>query len=97
MKTLSKAKNGGMMSKLVCALRHRDNTDTLAKEVHELAEIVQTMGQLFTDEQRAKLRIRDRVETIFDRHDHAAVMQARCGTLGGFGTEEVDEWERTRH
>jgi hypothetical protein len=96
MQALSKAKTASPVDNIICAIRHGDDPNTLSKEVQELGTIVRAIGQLLTPEQCVRLKAMDTVKTVLEQDNVAPTEHGWCGSLGGFGTEELDEWEWVR-
>jgi hypothetical protein len=97
MQMITKPLIGDPVNNIICAIRRGEGANTLIREVQEFETVVRTIGQLLTPAQRGKLNALDAVKALFEQDHAAPAERGYCGTLGGFGTEELEEWERTRH
>ena len=96
MQSVSKSKNNGLVNDIIYAIRHKERENTLIVEVLEFEKVVRAIGQLLTPEQCARLKDLSTVKTLLHQDNVAPARSVCCGTLGGFGTEELEEWERAK-
>jgi hypothetical protein len=91
-----KIESGDTVDDIINAIRTGESKSTLVKEVRDLETVIRAIGQLLTPEQCVALKTMTSVKSLLDQDNIDPIRNRCCGTLGGFGTEELEEWERAR-
>ncbi|MTJ81139.1 MAG: hypothetical protein F8N37_08985 [Telmatospirillum sp.] len=89
-------KKNELITEIISAIRQGKNDSTRLLEVQEFETVIRAMGELLTSEQRARLKADRAVASLLEQDRTRPTINAFCGTLGGFGTEELEAWERAR-
>ena len=85
-----------VLDKITMAICHRNATDNLGRQVDELKFILKLIGTVMTPNQLCFLSRMSEVKKILEQENVGLAEQGCQGSLGGFGTEELQEWERMR-
>jgi len=92
--SLSKSESTDDVDVIINKIRQAEETETLAREVRELTSVLRAMGALLTPEQCARLKNMDEIKCILEQDNSPAPLAGCCGSIGGFGTEELEEYQR---
>ncbi|MDR3436244.1 hypothetical protein [Telmatospirillum sp.] len=85
------------MDDFLQAIHQRSKSNTPASEMLELQKLIRTMWNLLTPEQSLRLANDRQIKALFHKGSQSETSGGYQGTLGGFGTEELEEWQRTAH
>jgi hypothetical protein len=66
-------------------------------EARELEKLIKSMWNLLTPIQSARFTSSQEVKSLLTQDNAPAVTGGYQGSMGGFGTEELEEWQRMVH
>jgi hypothetical protein len=98
MHTSTNAEKIHKIDDLLRAIHQQAQSNVEISETDELQKVIRTMWDLLTPCQCVRLTSDEYVQTLFDQdnrsHCQSGPQETPQGTLGGFGTEELEEWQK---
>jgi hypothetical protein len=83
-----------LIERILQAICHEKRASHPAGEVGDLERILRLVGSLLSKDQLRLLANMDQIKAILAQDNGAGAETGCQGSLGGFGTEELLEWER---
>lgn len=78
-------------------IHHKSGINTEVRETQDLETIIRTMWDLLTPTQCFRLSNDSHIKAILSQDNQPAPAGSYQGSMGGFGSEELETWQRLVH